>query len=122
MQNLQHAQTRLGNATMDIIHVLKNNPSIKSAILFGSAARGDHDKHSDTDIALWVEEGFVLGEFKQWLLSEKNGGWAYVAVLPRKNSLSVYTENGMKIDFLIVKLDIFIVKMIRRKFLKFSYM
>ncbi|WAM33105.1 nucleotidyltransferase family protein [Caldicellulosiruptor morganii] len=46
-----------------IINLIRNEKSIKKAILFGSRARGDFTKYSDIDIAIIVD-GKMSPEFK----------------------------------------------------------
>ncbi|MDR2183708.1 MAG: nucleotidyltransferase domain-containing protein [Clostridiales bacterium] len=44
----------------EIIKTLRKFPEIKSAKIFGSRAKGNHDRYSDVDIAVFAEGDWLF--------------------------------------------------------------
>ena len=102
MQNLQHAQTCLDKPTFkSLINFLKKSEDTNAAILFGSAARGEDNYHSDVDLALWVNDSLNKQKFANDLKNSL-GTTVYITNIPRKNSICLYSNDIRKIDIMVV--------------------
>lgn len=102
MQNMYDEKTikldKIGILT-EIKSFLFNKEYVKTAILFGSLARGDFNYQSDIDLAILVCKTTCLSSIKNDL--QKTYPTAYILENSAKHCLTVLLDNGLKIDLLI---------------------
>ena len=71
-----------------VAEVVRDNPKVKRAYLFGSFARGENTEQSDVDISLDTENGFTLidaGGIRQQLVAKLNRNVDLVAMPTQGN-------------------------------------
>jgi len=102
MQDLQYAKTEISeNEFKAFFKFLEQNNSINAAVLFGSVARQDSTIHSDIDLIILIDGKLEHKKLVDLIATFWEGKKATVLDLPRKNSITIYNQELLKIDLLI---------------------